>query len=297
MKKLSLTISFFLITIAFVQGQTVKNVTTDGTTPNWLGYANVFQTNGTSWEFGSFWGLSDLKTIFSGNTITVKPNFNTWKSSDPYWVTPDGKANKVFAGNTFIQKDKTTGDYIDKSWFTDGTTNVTVNFYVNVDSFDFPVGYKVEAFILVFNEDYSYNSPYTQEITGPGSYVVTFPAANNALTDAHIQYGLRVTGLIVNPTLESSIGGMQTSPSTLGVDDEILNNSIKMYPNPVTDILHVSSQLKEIQKIEIFSMLGSKMMEVKTNFNSINMKDLPSGIYLLHIYSEKGTAVRELIKQ
>ena len=202
----------------------------------------------------------------------------------------------VFAGNTFIQKDKTTGDYIDKSWFTDGTTNVEINFYVNVDSFDFPAGYKVEAFILVFNEDYSYNSPYTRQITGPGNYVVTVPAANNASTDAHIQYGLRVTGLIMNPALESSIGGMQTSPSTLGVGDVELEN-FSIYPNPVTDILHVSSQLKEINKIEIFSMLGSKMMEVKTNFNSINMSDLPSGIYLLHIYSEKGTAVRKLIKQ
>ncbi|RXP44327.1 carbohydrate-binding protein [Lutibacter sp. HS1-25] len=114
---------------------------------------------------------------------------------------------------------------------------------------------------------------------------------------ATISYGCKFAfagGLAVTKYFSYKVGD---NCSSLGVDDEILNNSIKMYPNPVTDILHVSSQLKEIQKIEIFSMLGSKMMEVKTNFNSINMRDLPSGIYLLHIYSEKGTAVRKLIKQ
>jgi len=278
-----------------IQAQSVKNVTTDGTTPGWLGYANVFQTDGTSWEFGSAWAISDLKTIISGNTITVKPNFNTWKDNDPYWVTSEGKANKVLAGNTFIQKDKVTGADIDPSWFTDGTTNVEINFFVNVNSFDFPAGYKVEAFILVFIEDYSYNKPYTVEITGPGNYVVNVPAEDNELTDAHIQYGLRVTGLIADPVTESAIGGMQTSPSTLGVKDHLELEKFSIYPNPVTDLLQIKSQSKTITKVDIFSIHGQKLKEIRNNFDSINLVELIAGVYLVNIHTENGYVTKKLI--
>ena len=62
------TLQFFLIGICIftsyqnVQAQTT--VTVNGAS-NWLGYANVFQTNGTTFAFGSAWGLPDLKTTLT----------------------------------------------------------------------------------------------------------------------------------------------------------------------------------------------------------------------------------------
>ena len=84
--------------------------------------------------------------------------------------------------------------------------------------------------------------------------------------------------------------------SFLGVDDEILSDGLKLYPNPVSDILSVESKLA-LKKIEIYSILGQKVKEINSDFNSISTDHLSRGIFMIKIYSEKGIAVRKLIKQ
>jgi len=82
----------------------------------------------------------------------------------------------------------------------------------------------------------------------------------------------------------------------LGVDDEILAKGLKLYPNPVSDILFVDSKIA-LKKIEIYSILGQKVKEINSDFNSISTNYLSRGIFMIKIYSEKGIAVRKLIKQ
>jgi hypothetical protein len=61
------------------------------------GFMNVFNITGTpgygasaaaAYQFGSGWGVADLTSSFSGNTITLDPN----QINDPanYWYTPGG---------------------------------------------------------------------------------------------------------------------------------------------------------------------------------------------------------------
>ena len=85
--------------------------------------------------------------------------------------------------------------------------------------------------------------------------------------------------------------------SFLSVDDEELNQSIKFYPNPVSNVLSIRSETIPINKIEIYSVLGQKIIEVNSEFSSIRTDNLLKGIYIVRIYSEKGTTVRKLIKQ
>ena len=82
----------------------------------------------------------------------------------------------------------------------------------------------------------------------------------------------------------------------LGLDDELLSEGLKLFPNPVSNILSVESKL-ELTKVEIYSILGQKIKEIDFGFNSISTKNLSKGIYIIRIYSEKGHAVRKLIKQ
>jgi len=84
--------------------------------------------------------------------------------------------------------------------------------------------------------------------------------------------------------------------TSLGVDDELLAKGLKLYPNPVSDILSVESKLA-LKKIEIYSILGQKVKEIHSNFNSISTSHLSTGIFLIKIYSEKGIVFRKLIKQ
>ena len=82
----------------------------------------------------------------------------------------------------------------------------------------------------------------------------------------------------------------------LSVDDEKLDNSLKLYPNPVTNILTIESKNVAISKVEIYSILGKKIKEINSNFVSITTDKLPKGIYIIRIYSEKGMVMKKTIK-
>jgi hypothetical protein len=84
--------------------------------------------------------------------------------------------------------------------------------------------------------------------------------------------------------------------SVLGLDDELLSEGLSIFPNPVSNILSIESKLK-LAKVEIYSILGRKIKEIDSDFNSISTKNLSNGIYIIRIYSEKGHAVKKLIKQ
>lgn len=71
------------------------------------------------------------------------------------------------------------------------------------------------------------------------------------------------------------------------------NNTIKLHPNPVRDILSVETTL-EIQSVEIYSIQGQKVLSSKQN--QINLENLPSGIYTVKITDNNDkVAVKKII--
>jgi hypothetical protein len=54
-------------------------------------------------------------------------------------------------------------------------------------------------------------------------------------------------------------------------------NEVEIYPNPVSDILNISSTL-ELKKIEIFQMNGQKVVENTGQFTSIDMSKMAVGV-------------------
>lgn len=83
--------------------------------------------------------------------------------------------------------------------------------------------------------------------------------------------------------------------STLGIDDEVLAKTLNLYPNPVTDLLNINSEIP-LSKIEIYSILGKKVKERKSGLYSIPMNDLSNGVYYVRILSDNGSTTRKLIK-
>ena len=85
--------------------------------------------------------------------------------------------------------------------------------------------------------------------------------------------------------------------NALSIDDEILANTVKIYPNPVDNILTIDSEMVPLKKVEVFSILGNKVKEINTGFNAIPFNNLSSGTYIMRILSEKGSTTRKLIKK
>ena len=73
--------------------------------------------------------------------------------------------------------------------------------------------------------------------------------------------------------------------------------SLKLYPNPVKDILMLHAKEK-IENVEVFDMLGKRHAVFRNNPNRISLSDLKAGIYMVKITFEKGDfAVRKIQKQ
>ena len=81
----------------------------------------------------------------------------------------------------------------------------------------------------------------------------------------------------------------------LGIDDEQLAKAISFYPNPVTNLLTIDSEIP-LTIVEIYSILGRKVKEVDSGFESIPTNNLSNGIYVVRMFSEDGMTTRKLIK-
>ena len=63
------------------------------------------------------------------------------------------------------------------------------------------------------------------------------------------------------------------------IDNTKNNPSLIIYPNPVKDILHISSD-KPMHSIRIYNMYGTEVLQTVAT-NCINVSHLPSGIYMV----------------
>lgn len=82
----------------------------------------------------------------------------------------------------------------------------------------------------------------------------------------------------------------------LGVSDNAVKSNLKVYPNPATDIVNISSN-KKIENISVIDMTGKKVQSFKAG-NQINVSSLAKGTYILQVYYGEGAVENtKLIKK
>lgn len=85
----------------------------------------------------------------------------------------------------------------------------------------------------------------------------------------------------------------------LGVEDNNLSFDVRVYPNPVTDILNIKGN-SYIDSVFIYDLTGKIILSQKINNleGFVNISELPSGTYLLKIKDDglSKTVVRRIIK-
>ena len=101
-------------------------------------------------------------------------------------------------------------------------------------------------------------------------------------------------GRDLTPTDPIELNPNLTPCSTLSISGFSLNE-INIYPNPVSDILTIEST-STIDKIELYSILGAKVFSI-LNTNTLDLRDLNSGIYLLKIDTKGMNLSQKLIKR
>ncbi len=88
-----------------------------------------------------------------------------------------------------------------------------------------------------------------------------------------------------------------TTFATLGVN-QIENKSVAVFPNPVNDILTITSKgnLTSIQLLDVQGRILTTYLENEEKA-TINLSDKASGVYFVKIFTEKGVKLEKIVKK
>ncbi|AXG74712.1 BspA family leucine-rich repeat surface protein [Flavobacterium arcticum] len=74
-------------------------------------------------------------------------------------------------------------------------------------------------------------------------------------------------------------------------------DQLSIYPNPVNNILHIDTKSGvQLEAVTIYNLQGSQLIQQSQDFENINTESLSSGIYILSIQTNIGSAEYKLIK-
>ena len=80
--------------------------------------------------------------------------------------------------------------------------------------------------------------------------------------------------------------------------ENINAESLRLYPNPTTDVLHIAYDAAGIEQVEIFDNVGRRMGNYVTlNNNTINVAGLLPGIYTIKVKFEGVTHMHKFIRK
>lgn len=92
------------------------------------------------------------------------------------------------------------------------------------------------------------------------------------------------------------------SPCPAGLDEPVQESDISVFPNPASGELRIQNAELKIEKVEIFDMLGEKVLSQQSTADSqkqisVNVSILPSGIYFVKVKGDKAERIAKFIKQ
>lgn len=153
-----------------------------------------------------------------------------------------------------------------------------------------------------------------------GSFTTICQSVNPTLVAGFVypkiwtQYSYTVAGLSVATPVKFAFRYFVTNGGPTGVNSDIIgldtfsvdralntdsffNNNFSIYPNPVVDIINISSlNNTEISKVAITDINGRIVKEVISSVNNFSVNELNAGIYFLKIFTKEGTGTSKFVK-
>jgi hypothetical protein len=132
-------------------------------------------------------------------------------------------------------------------------------------------------------------------ISGVDSDIFTATSAGTVKMKAFILNGINI-GTPYEQEFSITVTGV-------GIEQlRMTNDELRVYPNPTTGELRVTSNELQVTSIEIFDMMGRRHECTKARMHEgtkglvMDISNLPAGIYLLRNQTEKGMVMKKVIK-
>ncbi len=80
------------------------------------------------------------------------------------------------------------------------------------------------------------------------------------------------------------------------LQESITIEGLNLYPNPVSNgKVYISTKNDSDKEIQIFDVLGKKILHTNLNSRELNISALTPGVYIIKIREEEASATRKLI--
>ena len=87
------------------------------------------------------------------------------------------------------------------------------------------------------------------------------------------------------------------SEFALGIEDLTPQQKLKLYPNPITNLLNIYLPNSTIEKITIYSVIGTVIQTINKDLRVIDLSDLESGSYFITLKTNRGIVTKKFIKK
>jgi len=214
----------------------------------------------------------------------------------PIFTVPVG--TNIYVNNILQQSDVTTNNFLQPVIYTlKGVDGLESNWIVTISKSTTPNSHTISASVFPENSGTVsgakvYNSGETVSLTASASsgYIFYNWTENGTQVSTNSTYSFTASA---NRTLVANF------TFSTGIKDFTVNNSIIIYPNPVSNELTIEAEnLNENTKVEILNSVGmvlyNGILQAKTTVKTSNF---PIGIYLVKVENGKSNDVRRIIKK
>src|SRR5690554_1175466 len=125
---------------------------------------------------------------------------------------------------------------------------------------------------------------------------------NNSKTPDNIKFqasGLKPTSVVKFDNIK--LTALQSVPAYILSANEWVSSQFNLYPNPAANVVNITnSENMLVQQVAVYDITGKHLTTQTFNNESeiqLNVENLASGVYMLHIETNAGIAVKKLVKK
>ncbi len=96
--------------------------------------------------------------------------------------------------------------------------------------------------------------------------------------------------------LDSCTSIVDSSMKSLVLSHQLLKKQIKIYPNPVSDMLYIDYPNEELHWFKLFDLSSRLVLQGASSQRKVDLGNLPKGAYFIQIYNAKTFVEKTLIK-
>lgn len=136
---------------------------------------------------------------------------------------------------------------------------------------------------------------FTNEIPVVGQFYLLNESVSPTISLLNISGTFGLIWFNAYPSTTKSSGWFFYPAATSGVET-VKKDLFNAYPSPFSNVILIDNKLKNLEKVEVYNIQGSKVIKERVNPYTLNTEALVPGLYIVKAYAEGNVYSTKLIK-